>query len=147
VTQQDGRYLQIAPIDPETRVLLSGDMSVTPGLWVRQALATGKPAMGKYSNVALERWTFPEQLAAWSEVTGKPAVFVPTTVAAWETLWGPAGQELAMQFKWQDQTDPWSEENGEGREFISAKELGIDEKEAPGCKATFEKMKAEGWLM
>lgn len=113
-------------------------MTVNPGIWVRQALATGAKAYGKYANVALEKWTFEEMIHVWSEITGKKGVFVETTIDAWTKLWGPAGTELGLQFKFGEMCDPW-EENDE--DFISAKELGIEEKEVIGFKGTIEGLK------
>jgi hypothetical protein len=52
------QYIQTLPTRGDAKVLLAGDMTVNPGLWVRQVLATDDKAHGKYSNVALEKWTF-----------------------------------------------------------------------------------------
>lgn len=112
-------------------------MTVNPGIWVRQALAGGSKAYGKYANVALEKWTFQEMIDVWSEITGKKGVFVETTIDAWTKLWGPAGNELGLQFKFGELCDPWEE----NEDFISPKELGIDEKEVVGFRGTIEGLK------
>jgi hypothetical protein len=141
-----GQYIQLIASKADASVLLSGDMTVTPGLWTRQVLATGAPAFGKYSNVALERWTFQQMLDTWSEVTGKKATYIQASMEEWTSLWGPMGTELALQFKFGEMCDPWDEKNTEGREFISAEELGIKPEEVPGCKATLQGLMAAGLI-
>jgi len=116
-------------------------MSVNPGIWTRQVLATGKPAFGKYANVALERWSFQEMADKWSEITGKKCVPVQVTEEVWTQLWGPAGTELAWQFKFGEITDPWAVREGE---FISAEELGIDSAEVVGFEGTLKGFLAAG---
>jgi hypothetical protein len=133
----NGQYIQTLPTKPDAKVLLSGDMTVNPGIWVRQVLATGSKAYGKYANVALEKWTFQQMMDVWSEVTGKKGVLMETTIDAWTQLWGPAGNELGLQFKFGEMCDPWEETD----EFITAKELGIDEGEVVGFRGTIEGLK------
>ncbi|RDI76646.1 hypothetical protein Vi05172_g13352 [Venturia inaequalis] len=134
----NGQWIQTIPSKSDAKVLLSGDMTVNPGIWVRQALATGIKAYEKYANVALEKWTFQEMIDVWSEITGNRGVFVETTIDAWTKLWGPAGNELGLQFKFGEMCDPWEENDGD---FISPKELGIDEKEVIGFRGTIEGLK------
>ncbi|KAK0653040.1 hypothetical protein B0T16DRAFT_110383 [Cercophora newfieldiana] len=132
-----GQWIQAMPTKPDAIILLSGDMTVNPGIWVRQVLATGAKAYGKYANVALEKWTFQQMMDEWSAITGKKGVFVETTTAAWAQLFGPAGEELAAQFKFGEFCDPWEVTD----EFISPAELGIDEKEVVGFRGTIEGLK------
>lgn len=123
---------------PDASILLSGDMTVNPGIWVRQVIASGRKAYGKYSNVALEKWTFQKMIDVWSEVTGKPGLFVETTLDTWTKLWGPAGNELALQFKFGEMCDPWQENES----FISPEELGIDKNEVVGFRGVIEGLNA-----
>lgn len=111
-------------------------MTINPGLWVRQVLATGSRAFCKYANVALERLTYAEMLAIWSEVTGKPAVLVECTAESYERIWGLPAAELALQFQYGEMCDPWAERE----DFITAKELGIDEGEVVGFRGAMEKL-------
>jgi NAD(P)-dependent dehydrogenase (short-subunit alcohol dehydrogenase family) len=133
----NGQYIQTLPTKPDAKVLLSGDMTVNPGIWVRQVLATGEKAYGKYANVALEKWTFQQMIDVWSEITGKKGVLVETTIDAWTKLWGPAGNELGLQFKFGEMCDPWEE----NEDFISPEELGIDRNEVVGFRGTIEGLK------
>lgn len=135
------KYIQTLPTRGDAKVLLSGDMTVNPGIWVRQALATGDKAYGKYTNVALEKWTFQEMVDVWCEITGKKCVFTEITREAARQLYGNAGNELALQFKFGEFCDPWEETE----EYISADELGIDRGEVVGFRGTIEGLKNQGF--
>lgn len=74
-------------------------MSVNPGIWVRQALATGPKSFGKYANVALEKWTFQEMMDEWCRITGKKGEYVPCTAQQWTNMWGPAGTEVSCAIR------------------------------------------------
>jgi hypothetical protein len=129
------------PTKADAKVLLSGDMTVNPGIWVRQVLATGDKAYGRYTNVALEKWTFQQMVDVWSEVTGKPCVFGEISMEAVTKLYGDMGNELAKQFKFGEACDPWEVTD----EFISPEELGIDKNEVVGFRGTIEGLKAMGF--
>lgn len=126
--------------DPHAKVLLAGDMTVNPGIWVRQVLATGPAAFGKYANVALERWSFQQMMDKWSEITGKRGVVLQVSEEVWTECWGPAGTELAWQFKFGEICDPWAPRD----DFISAEELGIDASEVVGFEDTIRGLASSG---
>ncbi|KAK0645967.1 hypothetical protein B0T16DRAFT_390486 [Cercophora newfieldiana] len=135
-----GQHIQILATDPKAKILLAGDMGVNPGVWTRQVLAAGEKAFGKYANVALERWSFEEMMAKWSEITGKKGAVVQVSEAEWTSFWGPAGTELAWQFKFGELCDPWEA----GPDHISAEELGIDESEVVGFEGTITPLAKAG---
>jgi len=112
-------------------------MTVNPGIWMRQVLATGAEAYGKYANVALEKLTFQETINIWSEVTGKKGVLIETTIDAWTKLWGPVGNELGQQFRFGELYDPWEVNES----FISPEELSVDQNEVLGFRGTIEGLK------
>lgn len=116
-------------------------MTVNPGIWVRQVLATGSEAYGKYANVALEKWTFQDMVDVWSEVTGKQCVFLETTSEAITALHGVVGNELALQFQFGEACDPWEET----KDHIRPEELGIDRSEVVGFRGTIEGLKKQGF--
>lgn len=121
-------------------------MSVNPGIWTRQILATGGPAKGKYTNVALERWSFREMAEKWTEITGKKLHAVQVSEDAWAEIWGLAGRELAWQFKFGELVDPWGVEGRDEATFISSHELGIDRDEVVGFEGTLRGFQAAGLL-
>lgn len=116
-------------------------MTVNPGIWVRQVLATGDKAYRKYANVALEKWTFQKMVEVWSEVTGKRCVFTEISMDAVTKLYGNMGNELGKQFKYGEACDPWELTD----EFISPRHLGIDNKDVVGFRGTIEGLKAKGF--
>lgn len=140
-----GQYVQLIASNPDAKILLAGDMSINPGIWVRQILAAGAPAMGKYTNIALERWSFREMADKWTEIIGKKCHVVQVSEGAWSSIWGPAGKELAWQFKFGEMVDPWGLDNREG-EFISAAELGVDPAEVVGFEGTIKGLQAAGFF-
>jgi hypothetical protein len=126
------------PTKRDAKILLSGDMTVNPGIWVRQAIASAPKSFEKYANVALEKWTFQQMIDVWSEVTGRQGRFIECSLEDWTNLWGPAGNELGLQFKFGERCDPWAETD----EHISPEELGIDPKEVVGFRGTIEGLKS-----
>jgi hypothetical protein len=126
--------------NPQSKVLIAGDMTVNPGIWVRQTLATGAASFGKYANVALERWTFQQMIDKWSEITRKRGVLVQVSEDVWTKLWGPAGTELAWQFKFGELCDPWAVRD----DFISPEELGINPSEVVGFEGTIRGLASSG---
>ncbi|CAO2648767.1 Nn.00g097160.m01.CDS01 [Neocucurbitaria sp. VM-36] len=135
-----GQCIQTLPTNPNAKVLLAGDMSVNPGIWVRQVLATGDKAFGKYANVALEKWTFQEMLDLWSEITGKECVFTEISIDAVTKLYGNLGNELPLQFKFGEACDPWETE-----EHISPEGLGIIRDEVVGFRGSIEGLTKAGF--
>jgi hypothetical protein len=112
-------------------------MDVNPGIWVRQILLKGSIVYGKYTNVALEKWTFQQMLDVWCEVTGKKGVFVPCTLDTFTELFGLAGREYGLQLQYGERCDPWKESG----DFIGVKELDIDPNEVVGFRGVMEKLK------
>lgn len=106
---------------------------------MRQVLATGAPAFTKYANVALERLSYGDMLAVWSEVTGRPApaVLIQCTADNYAAVFGPAAAELALQFRYSELCDPWAEREGE---FLGIEELGIKENEVVGFQGAIERL-------
>lgn len=112
-------------------------MSVNPGIWVRQAIASAPRSFEKYANVALERWSFQEMIDVWSEVTGRKGRFIQCTIEEYKQVWGLAGYELGLQFRYGERCDPWEVNDS----FISPEELGIDKNEVVGFRGTIEGLK------
>ncbi|ORY04863.1 hypothetical protein BCR34DRAFT_591066 [Clohesyomyces aquaticus] len=135
-----GKWVQMLPTPADALIPVSGDMNVTPGVWVRQILANPELSKGKYTMVAPEVLSFAEMLKIWSEVTGRPAVYVECSFEAYEELWGIGGKEIGVQFKYGEVVSDWTKTTSEG--FVSMKELGITEEEAPGMKKALEGLKA-----
>lgn len=130
--------MQIAPTRPDAKVLNAGDVSVNPGIWVRQILASGSKARGKNVNLALEKLTFQEMMDIWSEVTGKKGTVMTCSLDDYKKIWGVAGYEFGLQLQFGELCDPWAET----KDFVTPKELGIKPEEVVGFRGTIEGLKA-----
>ncbi len=132
-----GKYIQILPNHPGVKTAVAGDMTVNPGIWVRQILAHPEKSKKKYADVAPEVLSFGEMLGIWAEVTGKQAVPVPMTKEDYVNIWGPGGAEMADQLAFQDTINDWHV----GIDYVGMEELGIKKDEVKGCKAALEALK------
>jgi len=134
-----GTYIHLMPSPADSKILMAGDMTVNPGLWVRQILATGSATFGKYVNVALEKYTFQQAIQEWAEVMGKRGIYVPCTREKFTELWGVAGCEFALQLEFGTICDPWVVV--EGKHLDPVKDLGIRKDEVVGFRGVMEQWK------
>ncbi|KAF4449344.1 NAD(P)-binding [Fusarium albosuccineum] len=72
------------PTPKTTGIGISGDMTVTPGIWVRQILANPTLTLGKYASVEIEYLTYAEMVKIWSKVAGKRVVYLEVTPEEYE---------------------------------------------------------------
>ncbi|PVI05627.1 NAD(P)-binding protein [Periconia macrospinosa] len=131
------QYMQLMPFAPQARHLVSGDMNINPGVWVRGILSSGSKAHGKYANVALEKLSFQEMLDIWAEVTGKKAMYVQATAETFTNMWGAAGHVMGLQNVLLESCDPWEETD----QHVSYDELGIKKEDIIGYREALEGMK------
>jgi uncharacterized protein YbjT (DUF2867 family) len=115
-------------------------MNVTPGIWVRQIVANPQKSHGKYAIVSTEVLTFEKILQDWSAVSGKPVVFVETSMDEYEKLWGVGGKELGQQLQFGEQVPDWT--SALGNSFVGMEDLGISVEEAKDFKGALEAVKA-----
>jgi hypothetical protein len=127
----------LLPTPEDAPVPIAGDMTKTPGIWVRQILANPEECKGKYAMVATETLAIGEILKVWSEVTDRKGYYMEVSKKAYIDMWGIGGAELADQFKFGELVPDWlaSYDN------VSKEALGITS-EAVGCKDAFESLKA-----
>ncbi|OJD31706.1 uncharacterized protein BKCO1_4500091 [Diplodia corticola] len=135
-----GKYVLALPTKPYATIPVTGHGSVTVGVWARQVLANPEKTLGKYVSVHTEVISFEQMVQAWSEVTGKPAVFAEITPEGYEQLWGIAGREMAAQMKFGELVTDWHAHLG--KSLVSKEELGISPEEAKGFKYAMEQLKA-----
>lgn len=138
-----GAHIWVQPIDPALTMPNAGDMTVTPGLWVSAILAQPEKTQGKYASVATETLSFAEHLAIWSEVTGKRASFVRCSYEDFVKVWGPPGEEYAMQLRWHEFVSDWAD--ALKGDFVSMEELGI-KANGVGHRGALEKIKGMGLI-
>ncbi|KAK8151142.1 hypothetical protein IWX90DRAFT_96561 [Phyllosticta citrichinensis] len=134
-----GRYVWLVPSTKEAKVPISGDMTVAPGVFVRQILANPSKTHGKYAAVCAEVCTLDYLLKTWSEVTGKTGVFMEISVESFTALLGVAGQEAALQLKFGEAVPDWYEHVKD--QFVSKEELGITVAEIADFRGSLEALK------
>ncbi|KAF2121230.1 hypothetical protein BDV96DRAFT_206571 [Lophiotrema nucula] len=134
-----GKWIQILPTPSTATIPITGDMTITPGTWVRQILANGSKTFGKYAIVASEILTFGELLEIWSQVSGREGAYLETTLDDFAKVWGVAGAEMGAQLKFGEVITDWGT-NYPG--LISKEDLGITEDDAPGAKKALEALKS-----
>lgn len=132
-----GKYVWVLPTPRDAIISVAGDMAVTPGIWVRQILANPAKTKGRYAMVATEFLSFGEILRIWSEVTGRPSVYLEVGGKEYEEIWGVLGKELLDQLKFGELNPHWID----SYDALSAEELGITLDGAFGCRAAFESLK------
>ncbi|KAI7161554.1 hypothetical protein KC349_g2727 [Hortaea werneckii] len=93
-----GNWVWMQPSPADACLPICGDVKVNLGTYVRAALDHPEKSLGKYVNVRTDRMTFTEILKVWSSATGKHAQYIPVSVEAFESLWGPYGREMALQY-------------------------------------------------
>lgn len=126
------------PTPASSTIAVAGDMTVNPGIWVRQILARPDVSKGKYANVAPETLTFGEMMKIWSEVTGRSGHYVACSPEEYGNIWGSGGAELASQLVAGEVMGDWAT----GHDVVGMEELGISAEEAPGIRRTLESIKA-----
>ena len=119
-----GKYILLIPTAASTKISTTGDMTVNPGIFVRQILANPQVSKGKYSQVSTHITDFGEQAANVSKVIGKEVVLTEVSLDTYEKIWGPAGKELGMQLKFNEEVWDW-EKGIWGDKFVGAEALGI----------------------
>lgn len=118
---------------------MAGDVSTNIGLYVSAILRNPSVSLpAKYTLVTTENISLADTLKAWSEVTGKEAEYVEVSADKFDGIFPKFGGELAAQLKWGETVRDWGTLSGG---LVSRKELGVDEKELVGLKASLEKMK------
>ncbi|KAF5007495.1 hypothetical protein FDECE_6183 [Fusarium decemcellulare] len=130
------------PTPKTTGIGISGDMTVTPGIWVRQILANPTLTLGKYASVEIEYLTYAEMVKIWSKVTGKRVVYLEVTPEEYEEFWGLVGNEFSLQLKFNSFIGPnWT--NLVKDKFVTKEQLRIKPSEAVGFRETLELLKSQ----
>lgn len=116
-------------------ILSIGDVTKNVGKFTNAILAQPSLTHGKYVLAYVEKTTIGGMLQTWSEVTGKPSVYVKVaTLKEFDNVWPNWGNEMGvmMQFWEEYGQNSWS-----GEDYLTSKELGIKEKFF-GIKETYE---------
>lgn len=125
------------PTPHDATIPVTGDMTITPGIWVRQILAYPEKSKRRYALVATEVLTFGEILKAWSEVTGRPSTYIHIGGKEFEEIWGVPGKELLDQLSFGEVAPDWPASSN----TLSAEELGVTVDGTFGHRKAFESLK------
>ena len=121
----------LQPTSPSVPILTIGDTRSNTGIFVRAILNKPKLTLGKSVLAYAESLTVGQLLENWSAATGKPSVFVQTSLEDFGRVWPKWGLEMGsmMQF-WEEAGDKsWS-----GEEILRKEDLGIKGSELVGSK-------------
>ncbi|KAF2229337.1 NAD(P)-binding protein [Viridothelium virens] len=137
-----GKYIWAQPTPSTALLPLTGNGSHNVGVFVRAIISHPEKTRGKYMNVKTEVLTFQQILNIWSEVSGKEAVYAELGVEEYEKLWGPAGTEMAMQYKFgQVAKGDWEVLMREKGVLVQPEEVGIRKGDLLDLRQTLEGMK------
>jgi len=129
-----GKYLQLQPVPPTVPVISIGDISKNVGVFTSSILAQPQLTHGRYVMAHVEKTTIGQMLQDWSEVTGKPSVYIQTSLEGFNEVWPMWAQEMGLMMKFWEE---YGENSWSGEDFLTSKELGIKEKLA-GVKETYK---------
>lgn len=117
---------------------VAGDVNVNVGVFVAAILAKPEISLpAKTAFVQSEGIPCKQALEIWSEVTGKPSVYVEVSPETYDALWPSWGGEMAKQLKWGETVKNW----GSLREgVLMGSDLGI-EGQLVGLKGCLQNLK------
>ena len=136
-----GKYIWIQPSRADALLPVSGNLSVNLGVFAVAALAHPDKTRGRYINVRSEVLTFEEILSVWAEVAGKEAVYVPVTKEKFEGVWGPAGEEMALQYAFGESCGDW--ESMKKEKICQPEEMGITRDQLVDLRGHLTTLKAK----
>lgn len=85
--------MQIMPTLKDATIPVAGDMSKTPGTWVRQILAKPEESKYKYAMVATNTLTMGRILDLWSKMTALKGYYMEFSKKAYKDVWGVGDAE------------------------------------------------------
>lgn len=136
-----GKYIWIQPSAASALLPVSGNLSVNLGVFAVAALTHPDKTRGRYINVRSEILTFEDILQVWSEVAGKQAVYVPISKQQFEKVWGPAGEEMALQYEFGESHGDW--ESMRKDQVCQPEEMGITQDQLVDLRGHLTSLKAK----
>lgn len=88
------------PVSPSTPIASMGDTKENAGHYALAILKQPSLTLpSKYVLAATETITAGDMLSLWSEVTGKPALYLQTSLEDYDRLWPKWGKEVGLMFQ------------------------------------------------
>ncbi|KAI9650251.1 hypothetical protein NHQ30_000264 [Ciborinia camelliae] len=95
-----GKYVQHMPVSPSTPITTMGDAKKNIGRYVLAILKQLSLTLpSKYVLAATETITAGGMLNLWPKVTGKPALYLQTSLEDYDRLWPKWGKEVALMLQ------------------------------------------------
>ncbi|KAH8803674.1 hypothetical protein F5884DRAFT_712563 [Xylogone sp. PMI_703] len=131
------KYVQLQPVVATTPVVCIGDVGKNVGIFISVILKQPQLTHGKYVLASVEHTTIGRMLELWSEVTGKPSVYVQTdSMETFDSVWPMWGREMGVMMRYFEE---FGENSWSGEQVLTSKELGIKDKFV-GIRETYEAM-------
>jgi hypothetical protein len=119
-----GQYIQLLPVPPSTPITTIGATAENVGHYTVAILKQPNLTLpAKYVLAATETITTGDILKTWSKVTGKPALYLQTSIDDYDRLWPKWGLEVGLMIKFWEYSGKksWDIDG-----LLTAKELGIE---------------------
>ncbi len=125
-TKSSGKYVQIQCTPPTTPQFSIGNAGINVGVFALNIFAKPEVSLpGKYVLAYNQATTIGDLLKDWSLATGKPSVYVQTSLEDFDAVWPKWGYEMGVMMKFLDEfgDKAWATEP-----FVVAKDLKITDK-------------------
>ena len=142
VQETASSYVQMAPAPSDVPLFTIGDPKANIGRFIIEALSHPEVSLpGRTVHVAIEETSNAKLLAAWSQATGKRAIYVQTTIESYDALWPGWGVVEGLMFQFYDEFrgKPWMPE---GERMIMAADLGIKVEDMVGVQEALQGIEA-----
>ncbi|KAH0557153.1 hypothetical protein GP486_005054 [Trichoglossum hirsutum] len=120
--KSSGKHVQIQPTPPSVPILTIGDAKANIGAFVRAILSQPKITLQKTVLAYVESLTIGELLENWSAGTGKPSVYVQTSLEEFDQVWPMWGREMGVMMKYWEEA---KEKSWSGEEIVRPNDLGV----------------------
>lgn len=126
------------PFPPTSPIVSIGSVSANLGRFTNAILAQPALTHTKYVLAVKNVTSLGRMLEEWSEVTGKPSVYVQVSVEDFNVLWPGFGMEMGVMFKFLESEGPGGTEKKSG--MVGWEELRIKEGELVGHKEALKEI-------
>ena len=122
--KSSGKHVQLQPSPPSVPIFTIGDAKANTGIFVRAILNQPKLTLSKFVLAYVESLTIGQLLENWSAATGKPSVYVQTSLEDFDSVWPMWGHEMGIMMKFWEEA---GEKSWSGEEVLTKEDLGIKE--------------------
>ncbi|KAF1344378.1 hypothetical protein BDV97DRAFT_52299 [Delphinella strobiligena] len=125
--QTSGKHIQLLPVAEDIPITTMGATTINAGIWVLSILS--QPTLTLPARTVLaatETRSAKEIVHLWSNVSGKPAEFVSTSLEHYDAVWPKWGREVGLMLQFWDQVRERSWIAGDGEMVLGKSDLGIE---------------------